>query len=254
MKENDICLSFDDALKCQYDVAIPVLNERNISAFFFVYSSAFSDNPDYLEIYRLFRTKCFQNVTDFYQKFFEIVKNINKNNYIIEKKIFFSINYLKNFPFYTEDDKWFRYLRDNYLGNIQYNLIMNQMMLEKQFDISSAKDNLWMNENNLKEIHYQGHVIGLHSYSHPTQMSKLSYEDQMAEYQKNINHLKQTLNFEDIKAMSHPCGNYNKDTLMILHKLGIKIGFRSNLGIKTIKSSLEIPREDHSNIYKKIRK
>ena len=47
LKNTDICLSFDDALKCQYDVALPVLRKSNIRAFFFVYSSAFSDNPDF---------------------------------------------------------------------------------------------------------------------------------------------------------------------------------------------------------------
>ena len=47
---------------------------------------------------------------------------------------------------------------------------------------------------------------------------------------------------------------YLANEVKSVYKLGIKIGFRSNLGIKTIKSSLEIPREDHSNIYKKIRK
>ncbi len=48
--------------------------------------------------------------------------------------------------------------------------------------------------------------------------------------------------------MSHPSGNYNDDTLKILKKLGIKCGFRSSLVPPYIKSSLEIPREDHANI------
>jgi hypothetical protein len=74
LKETDICLSFDDALKCQYDVAVPVMERLGIEAFFFVYSSAFSDNPDPLEIYRFFRTACFGNIDEFYEYFFEIVE------------------------------------------------------------------------------------------------------------------------------------------------------------------------------------
>ena len=54
--------------------------------------------------------------------------------------------------------------------------------------------------------------------------------------------------------MSHPCGNYNDDTLKILKKLGINVGFRSSLVPSNIRSALEIPREDHSNIINKIRK
>ena len=52
--------------------------------------------------------------------------------------------------------------------------------------------------------------------------------------------------------MSHPCGDYNKDTLDVLNSMGIRIGFRSNMSNPYINSSLEIPREDHANIYRKM--
>ena len=66
-------------------------------------------------------------------------------------------------------------------------------------------------------------------------------------------HLSELLNL-NIFAMSHPCGNYNSDTLEILNSKNIKIGFRSNNIIKDIKSKLEIPREDHANIWKEMNK
>ena len=69
--EGDICLSFDDGLLCQFDVAAPILRSRNIKAFFFVYSSVFAANPDMLEIFRYFRTSCFENIDDFYELFFD---------------------------------------------------------------------------------------------------------------------------------------------------------------------------------------
>ena len=34
IKKNDICLTFDDCLKCQFDIALPILKKKNISAFF----------------------------------------------------------------------------------------------------------------------------------------------------------------------------------------------------------------------------
>ena len=33
LKNSDICLSFDDALKCQYDIAVPVMERLGIQAF-----------------------------------------------------------------------------------------------------------------------------------------------------------------------------------------------------------------------------
>ena len=70
LQSNDICLSFDDALLCQFDVAVPVLRQRSIQAFFFVYSSVFTGNLELLEIFRYFRTSCFDNIDHFYRIFF----------------------------------------------------------------------------------------------------------------------------------------------------------------------------------------
>ena len=53
--------------------------------------------------------------------------------------------------------------------------------------------------------------------------------------------------------MSHPCGDYNEITLEILKSMEIDIGFRSNMSIKEMRSPLEIPREDHANVFKEMR-
>ena len=33
LKKNDVCLTFDDGLRCQMDIALPVLESHNIKAF-----------------------------------------------------------------------------------------------------------------------------------------------------------------------------------------------------------------------------
>ena len=252
LKKKDICLSFDDALKCQYDVALPVLRKNNIRAFFFVYSSVFSDNPDFLEIFRYFRTTQFINVDEFYNTFFDHLIKDDNDEYLSQKRQYSSLNYLSQFPFYSENDKWFRYIRDQYLGNDKYTNTMLELISEKNFDINEAKKNLWMKEDELLKIHKNGHIVGLHSYSHPTQISKLTTDQQLTEYQKNYIHLSEVLKTSEIISMAHPCGDYNLDTLSILKGMGMQIGFRSNMGIKEIKSSLEIPREDHANVMREM--
>ena len=254
LKNTDICLSFDDALKCQYDVALPVLRKNNISAFFFVYSSAFSDNPDFWEIFRYFRNTQFDSVDVFYNHFFDHLLQDDKDEYLSQQSQYSSLgNYLSAFPFYTENDKWFRYLRDQYLGNEKYTNIMLKIISDKGLDINEAKKNLWMREDELLKIHENGHVVGLHSYSHPTQMSKLTADQQLKEYQQNFTHLSKVLKTSEITSMAHPCGDYNMDTLSLLKGMGIQIGFRSNMGVKEIKSPLEIPREDHANVFKEMK-
>ena len=246
--ESDICLSFDDGLKCQYDVASPVLYKLGINAFFFIYSSVFTKNPDPLEMYRYFRTSCFRDIDEFYSLFFQLLpwKDAQESqNYYAKYR---RLNYLSAFPFYTANDKYFRYLRDQCLSQDQYHEIMHSLMLEKEFDVNAAKQNLWMSEKDLVDLESQGHIVGLHSHSHPTQMSKLSKAEQRCEYHKNYDHLTKLLGGKPIKAMSHPCGDYNEDTLSILSEMGIEIGFRSSMSVKNIRSPLEIPREDHTNV------
>jgi peptidoglycan/xylan/chitin deacetylase (PgdA/CDA1 family) len=106
------------------------------------------------------------------------------------------------------------------------NMSRNQLMIKHHFNKESASRNLWMSNENIQELHRSGHIIGLHSYSHPTTLHTLTMKEQELEYEKNFDHLSSILNDKPI-AMSHPCGNYNEDTLKILNKFGIRIGFRS---------------------------
>ena len=84
LKENEVCLTFDDAIKCQIDVALPVLEDLKIKSFFFVPTSIFEDKPDNLEIFRYFRMNYFNSVDEFYINFYKV---LNK-----DLKGLFSIN------------------------------------------------------------------------------------------------------------------------------------------------------------------
>ena len=59
LKKNHICLTFDDGIKSQFDIAIPVLDEYKIKAFFFIFTSTFTKKKDLLELYRYFRNNYF---------------------------------------------------------------------------------------------------------------------------------------------------------------------------------------------------
>lgn len=252
LKNTDICLSFDDALKCQYDIAVPVMERLGIQAFFFTHSSAFGQNPDRLEIYRYFRTACYADIDKFYEDFFHSVEQIDAAEFIRHHARYSEINYLAIYSFYTDNDRWFRYLRDQYLVGNQYDELMDELMSQNDFDAYTVKKDLWMSEDNLVTTESKGHLIGLHSYSHPTQMSKLSKAEQELEYQNNYDHLTGVIG-KPIRVMSHPCVDYNEITLEILKSMEIDIGFRDNMSVKEILSPLEIPREDHFNVLKEMR-
>ncbi|MEX0501977.1 polysaccharide deacetylase family protein [Alphaproteobacteria bacterium LSUCC0719] len=250
LADQDICLSFDDALLSQYDIAVPVLQNFGLDAFFFVYSSPFTGSPCYLETFRYFRTNCFVDLDEFYSQFFTLVQNSFDIDLGQVQLALLSSNYLAEFPFYTENDKCFRFIRDQMLGREKYECVMLQLMSIKGFSSSQIINDLWMSEDHLRDIANYGHLVGLHSYSHPTQMSKLTYKEQLFQYQANFDHL--TTVVGDVVCMSHPCGDYNADTVKILDDLGIKIGFRSSLSKTHTNSRFEIPRQDHVNIHKAV--
>ncbi len=253
LRNNDICLSFDDALKCQYDIAFPILKEFGIDAFFFIYTSILTEDFDYLEIYRYFRNSAYEDINDFYNEFFEKTKEYDPKVFMKKLSEFSYSNYLSNYPFYSKNDKLFRFIRDKYLSEDEYSVIMNQLMLEKKFDISLVKTKLWMTEQDLFELYKSGFTLGLHSHNHINQMHSLSKSQQEMEYRKNYEYLSK-ITCSDIYSMSHPCGNYNDDTISVLSELGMKIGFKANMSLGENRSPFEIPRRDHTYVYKEIMK
>ena len=145
-------------------------------------------------------------------------------------------------------------MRDKFLEKQEYEDLMFKMMEEKKFNYSEIFSKLYFNKNDLINLDKLGHLVGLHSHNHHTLIEKLSFEDRKKEYQTCLTKISKILNKQesDIKFMSHPCGSYNDDTLKVLEDLGIEIGFKEIMLRKKNYSSLEIPRQDHVEIYNRL--
>ncbi|MBF96480.1 MAG: hypothetical protein CFH34_00961 [Alphaproteobacteria bacterium MarineAlpha9_Bin4] len=259
LNNREVCFTFDDAIKCQIDVALPVLEDLKIKSFFFIYTSIFDGKPDNLEVYRYFRTICFEKIDDFYFYFYKVLGKDLK--FFFDENEKFIINRKKICPYYSIEDIKFRLVRDKFLSKNNYEKIMNIIMKEKKFSPSKYYKTLFFDKKDLKRLSSLGHSIGLHSHSHPTLLESLPNNLQKIEYEKCIGILADILETSrsEIKFMSHPCGSYNNDTLEILKELGIKMGFKQimNLeqdrGMKNINNSfLEIARQDHADIMKRM--
>jgi len=241
IKKKDICLTFDDGLKSQFDLAFPILQKKNIKAFYFIYSSAFK-KPSNLEIFRDFRFRSYKKIDDFYNDFFSIFEKayfkINKNNKIYK-------NYLKNYNFYSLNDRIFRYLRDKVLDSRSYLKIIKKMMKQKDYDYLSYSKNLIMSKNNIKRLIKEGNIVGLHSHSHEVDLVNKNYKHQLKEYTTNLKFFKKEFNIS-CNSASYPFGRYNKDTLKVFEKIGIKVGFLSSKKKVINKNNLEIERIDHN--------
>ena len=118
LKENEVCLTFDDGIKCQIDVALPVLEDLKIKSFFFPYTSIFGDKPDNLEVFRYFRMNYFKDINDFYINFYKAL-NKDQNNFFKQNQTKIKDAKIK-FPYYSIEDIKFRLVRDILLKKTDY--------------------------------------------------------------------------------------------------------------------------------------
>jgi peptidoglycan/xylan/chitin deacetylase (PgdA/CDA1 family) len=229
-----------------------VLREYGITAFWFVYTSPFEGKIERLELYRYYRTTQFVCIEDFYTSFFEALTESPEGDRAAQALRDFDPSlYLTEWRYYTDNDKRFRFLRDRVLGTIRYNRVMDVMISSSGLSEQQLAADLWMDENCLSELHSQGHVIGLHSHTHPTLMESLPTSTQKHEYDVNYRWIAEIVK-EQPTTMSHPCNSYNSATLDIARELGIVLGFRADMIGPTL-SSLEFPREDHSHLVELLR-
>ena len=258
LKKGQFCLTFDDGIKSQLNIAVPVLNKFNIKGFFFVNSGSLNKKDTKLEVYRYIRNNVFKDVEKFYKVFFELLNPRFKK--IISNPIIMNDKHMnkKLFPYYTENDIRFRVLRDNYLTKHEYDKIMLKVIKNKKINVNKIYRKVYLNKSDLKKLHSEGHVIGLHSHSHPDKIELLSKRKKEDEYKKNIYYFSKLLNInrKEIFSVSHPNGSFDLDILRFLNKSGILLGFMQvtknyhKLSIKNKKkfNQLILPREDHINI------
>jgi peptidoglycan/xylan/chitin deacetylase (PgdA/CDA1 family) len=254
LQEGETCLTFDDTLQSQYDVALPVLENRGIRAFWFIYTGPLEGIPGKFEIYRHFRTTRFSGIDEFYREFY---RNALTSGHA--KKIREILDagpppqYLPKdqYPFYTEQDRRFRYIRDAILDTPGFDAIMTRLMKDQRYNPDDVIPPLWMDQASVKSLSEQGHIIGLHSHTHPHTLARLAVREQEEEYRKNHAAITR-ITGELPVCMAHPNNSYSQETLRVLVSLGIRVGFRSNRGPVLSRSMLEWPREDHANLNERI--
>lgn len=241
--KNEICLTFDDNLRCQFDLAYPVLRRYRLTGFWFVSTAIFAGQPDLLEVYHRFRNEHFPSLSHFYRTFFaaagheSTLRDFNPAAYLIQ------------YPFYTGDDRRFRYLREEVMSVAEYDAVMATLIAERGLTVAALSDDLWLTPDQLQALHREGHVIGLHSHTHPMDIKRLEAAAQRHEYRQNIDMLTHLLGVEPF-ALSHPCGSYSQQTLNVLSALGITVGFRDTMTAGP--TTLEYPRQDSSLIVKQL--
>ena len=154
--------------------------------------------------------------------------------------------YLSDFTFYTDGDRRFCFIRDEVFGPNRFRDVMDRMIADCGHSLDDLAKGLWMDDATLLKIHHAGHILGMHSHTHPTRLHLMDASQQADEYIANHKHLKQ-ITGQPPCSMSHPCGSYNQDTLDVLRDLGVKLGFDSRMRDDR-RHEFDYPRLDHALI------
>lgn len=244
--ESDLCITFDDALLSQFDVCLPVLEHLRLEAFWFIYSAPFEGVRPVLDIFRRFRYQCYSDIQDYYRDFWAVADvDIHRVCAGDEYQRFLTL-YSRQFPFYSANDIRYRFVRDRVLGPSRYQVAVHALMQQRHVDPEALSRGLWMADEHLRRLHGKGHIIGLHSFDHPTALAALNPSAQRAQYVRNFEHIARVC--ETPVAVAHPCNSYSDATLAILTELGITCGFRSSMTPPANKglnpSPLELARVD----------
>lgn len=247
LRESDAILTFDDTLLSQCDVAVPVLRELGLTACFFVCSSVLTGGLEANTLYRHFRATRFDSAEGFYRAFYEVVDSGPYCHRVRQALLRFDPRtYLGWASFYGEEDRRFRFVRDEVLGPDAYHAVMGRLMAESGVDPRALARGLWMSADHVRDLHRAGHAIGLHSHTHPSRLHRLSPQQQREEYTTNFRVVRQITGVAPAAA-AHPYNSYSPYTLSILRQLGISVAFRSN-ATRAEGCQYELPREDHVDL------
>lgn len=251
LSTNETCITIDDALFEQGEIALPVLDSYNIESLINVTSYNFRANKGYecFETHRVFRRDYYIDNEDYYSHYFNVAKRYIDLDLDLERK--FIENYLSGSVFYSFNDRLYRYLRDVAIP-AYHDSILKLMMDEKKVNVCTVNDSLWMNVSNLRKASAK-HMIGGHSNEHSTQMDSLSEQEQFDSYFQNKVLLESELGCA-VQAVAYPCGKYNQFTEKVMKDLSIKYGFLATLDshrFGTIDPMLSIPRIDSTDFIKK---
>ena len=88
----------------------------------------------------------------------------------------------QKFSFYSENDIRYRFLRNWGLEGETFHAAMEKCIIKYGSSIYEIATSLWIKSEQVRALSDTGHLIGLHSCTHPLALKELDIDDQCKEY------------------------------------------------------------------------
>jgi len=120
----------------------------------------------------------------------------------------------------NEQDRIFRFWRNEVADSVEYELVM--LALESDCPAMFDPANHWLSIEDIQDLAAAGHVIGFHTHSHPTNMARLSVEQQALEYATSKGMLEIILE-QSVTTGAHPCDSWAPEGIAWLQANGVRL-------------------------------
>lgn len=222
-EENHLLITFDDGLKEQFDYALPILDELNIDAVFFVNSRNFEDKK-VSTVHKIHLLRSIISASEFLGKlghienftFSDQEKRKAKTIYIYDDENAAALKYLLNFKLtFKQQESIIEHLFTHY------------------FSEDEVLNNLYMCLQNLRNL-AKNNCLGSHTHNHyPLGL----LDENTIEFElMNSKLFLEKITDSTIDILSYPYGTSESCTDNVADfakRLGYKIGFTTKRGINT---------------------
>lgn len=210
---DDIAVTIDDGLREAMDVFLSVLEGRGLSAFLNPYTQPLVGVPHSLEANRAARNR--YGVDDFYARWRELME-------MRYGRISAPWGYLADYGYLTADDRDFRFWRNAMADPQEYETVMRDLGSEP-LPLSH-----WLSASDIRSLRDAGHVVGLHSHTHPTTMAHLTREQQETEW-ATARYVLENILGEPVTTAAWPCGQVTDHGIAWMKASGITLAWGATM-------------------------
>ncbi|MBN1941098.1 MAG: polysaccharide deacetylase family protein [Candidatus Diapherotrites archaeon] len=235
-RDKTCVITFDDGIKDGFTNALPILEEHNAKATFFIPGGILTEKKvlnaqkRHLLLAKLGTEKFVEEFNSSAESIFRVREESKKQGYQFDDALTSNLKYM--------------------LDNMDNPETVLTKIFGKYFNEEEEFEKIYLNKQEMKKMQGRNMEFGCHGYNH-IWLGKLYFKDMKSDIEKGLAVFQE--NFPDqIKTISYPFGSYSPLTVRLAKELGFKAGLTIEKRInENTENMLELGRFDCVDILKK---
>ena len=251
LPDKSCIITFDDGLACQYEKALPVLEDMKIPAIFFINGKPLAKNKALL-VHKIHWLRANTEPKKFIEQISTFYQELTGEEFDVSKFNIPSIQNRKSYRYDTDNDARIKLILNKFLDTDLREKIIDKMFALLISDEKEFCNKFYMNSEQIRYL-YKNKWLGIHSYSHPP-LSLLPINKVKEEYTRCLEALKDIIGEQNIQiyGLSYPYGNPEYISHMVAQiagEVGLKFGFTMERSFNTtLKEPLFLARADTHDV------